>query len=327
MPTTGENNKGAGVGTSLPKKAATESGSSNAPAHAVAAVAADTNPTDATITTVKIDPITALQDDIGMYVRYPIHIHANPHSYLLNTYSFSLSHLNILLFRLSDCHSYVYIFKLTPSYVSDGLSLAMFEGLRGLRDAVAPESGNLAGEGNPTATADATDENNNTTKNVNGNGSNTAAPDMDELWLSYQRGDPATVKLMQSIVSSTATNTASTPSAASRALLPTNAEDFARLYNTKMEVEKDTQLVMKLAGTVLEKSRQIDKRVDDYLTPNRTRTREQQMARIQELLIQNQQVTVELEQAHVTAKARRDVCRRFIRDNTCAALGIEQIND
>jgi hypothetical protein len=284
MSTTGENNKDAGAGSSE------SGGGSTAPAaHAVAAAAAN-NPIDATIATVKIDPITALQDDI------------------------------------------------------DGLSLAMFEGLRGLRDAVAPESGNLAGEGNPTANATATDENDNTTNNVNGgtgsgNGSttNTAAPDLEEMWLAYQRGDPYTVKLMQSIVSSsnstaTATTPNTTPSAPSmtasqRALLPQNAEDFARLYNTKMEVEKDTQLVMKLAGTVLEKSRQIDKRVDDYLTPNRTRTRDEQMARIQELLVQNQQVTVELEEAHLTAKARRDVCRRFIRDNTCAALGIESIND
>lgn len=75
MSTTSENNKGAGIGnTSLPKKAAVESGagsgssSSAQPAHAVAAVAADTNVIDATIATVKIDPITALQDDIGMYV-------------------------------------------------------------------------------------------------------------------------------------------------------------------------------------------------------------------------------------------------------------------
>lgn len=217
----------------------------------------------------------------------------------------------------------------------------MFEGLRGLRDAVAPESGNLAGEGNPAAAA--TDENNHTAQNVNGGGgtgekSNTAPPDLEEMWLAYQRGDPSTTKLMQSIVSSdnstaTATTVSTTPipnapmTAAAKALLPTNAEDFARLYNTKMELEKDTQLCEKLAGVVLAKSRQIDKRVDDYLTPARTRTRDQQMKRIQELLIQNQQVTVELEQAHTTAKARRDVCRRFIRDHTCAALGIEQIND
>jgi hypothetical protein len=274
MPTTGENNKGSesgGGGSSF---------SAPAPAHAVDAVAADTNIIDTPIDTVKIDPITALQDDI------------------------------------------------------DDLSLAMFEGLRGLRDAVAPESGNLAGEGNPND-ATATDENNNTENNGNEPNTNTA-----ELWLAYQRGDPSTVKLMQSIVSGANNNsTASTTTppgtttsvppmtASQRALLPKNAEDFARLYNTKMEVEKDTQLVMKLAGTVLARSRQIDKRVDDYLTVNRTRTRDQQMARIQELLIQNQQVTVELEQAHLTAKTRRDICRQFIRDNTCAALGLEQIND
>jgi transcription termination factor NusB len=207
----------------------------------------------------------------------------------------------------------------------------MFEGLRGLRDAVAPESGNLAGEGNPTAPANAT-------------AAAAADENMDESWLAYQRGDPSTVRWMQSIVSSansttvTLSTTPSAPAAAAAATataavkvtLPTNVKEFARLYNNKMQVEKDTQLVLKLAGTVLEKSRQIDKRVDDYLMtpPNkRMRTVAQQMQRIQELLALNQQVTVELEQAHGVAKARRDVCRRFIRDNTCAALGIEQIND
>jgi hypothetical protein len=236
------------------------------------------------------------------------------------------------------------------SHVSDGLSLAMFEGLRGLRDAVAPESGNLAGEGNPAAAA--TDENTNTTNNGNGNGESNkpaATPDMDDMWYAYQRKDPSTVQMMKDIVShanttNTATSTTTTQSttptptpdttksaaasiAAPKEVLPKNLEDFARLYHTKMEVETDTLLVTKLAGTVLAKSRQIDKRVDDYLTPVRTRTRDQQMARIQELLTQNQQVTVELEAAHLQAKARRDVCRRFIRDHTCAALGIEQIND
>jgi hypothetical protein len=65
MSTTGENNNGAGVG-SPPKKAVAESSGGGSsiisapPAHADATVAEDTP-------TVKIDPITALQDDIGMY--------------------------------------------------------------------------------------------------------------------------------------------------------------------------------------------------------------------------------------------------------------------
>jgi hypothetical protein len=401
MSTTGENNKGAAAGVqgSPPKKAVAESsggGSStsvSAPdstctAHADATVAVDT-------TTAKIDPITALQDDIGMYFMYQvqvykmeschavhqstavtsrgrvdesvqrsirIHWHSVYGSHLIWNYSltsvvvFSHHLLNLsFLSRLSNRRPYILYticqFHHLHSCLncnSDGLSLAMFEGLRGLRDAVAPESGNLAGEGNPAAAAAGTDENNSTHGNGSSNGSGNsesskpATPDMDELYLAYQRGDPSTVRMMQSIVSSanttntiTSTNSTATPSTTKSAAssstqkvsLPKNAEDFARLYNTKMEVETDTLLVTKLAGTVLAKSRQIDKRVDDYLTPVRTRTRDQQMARIQELLTLNQEVTVELEAAHLQAKARRDVCRRFIRDQTCAALGIEQIND
>lgn len=52
----------------------------------------------------------------------------------------------------------------------DGLSLAMFESLRSLRDAVAPESGNLG-----------------VAPNQNGNGGNSAEP--DDLWHSYKVRD------------------------------------------------------------------------------------------------------------------------------------------
>ena len=49
----------------------------------------------------------------------------------------------------------------------------MFEALRGLRDAVAPESGNLGG--NNAAAA-------------NGNGESSSEPDFDEFWHSYRSG-------------------------------------------------------------------------------------------------------------------------------------------
>jgi len=52
--------------------------------------------------------------------------------------------------------------------VTCSLSLAMFEALRGLRDAVAPESGNLGGEG----------------ANTNEN-----ELDFDEFWNSWRKGD------------------------------------------------------------------------------------------------------------------------------------------
>jgi hypothetical protein len=263
MSTTVETKNGAGVGSPL-KRTAEEAGVSISPADdaATSSSSADTTTTGTNASTTKIDPITALQDDI------------------------------------------------------DGLSLAMFEALRGLRDAVAPESGNLAGENNPDAAAAA---NNNNGNNGNAANESNTAPDMDEMWQAYLSGDLAMVQLMQTIVASTSTATA-------KATLPKRRDDFIRLY-TQMEMDKDTELVMKLAGTIQEKSYQIDKRCQDYLTVERCRTREQQMARIQELLILNQGVVAELEGAYLSAKERRDVCRSFIRDNTCAALGIEQVND
>jgi hypothetical protein len=120
MSTTGENNKGAGVQGSLPKKAAAEpSGGSSAPAPADAAVAAanvdtdnnTTNPIDATTTTttipiptVKIDPITALQDDIGTYGCTRYNIHAHEHSYrLLNNRPYAQNSHTLSYTACIDC--------------------------------------------------------------------------------------------------------------------------------------------------------------------------------------------------------------------------------
>lgn len=229
--TSGENNTGAPV---APQGA----GAVVAPAVVVAAAdassaAADTSTSSSTI---KIDPITALQDDI------------------------------------------------------DKLSLAMFEALRGLRDAVAPESGSLGG--NAPAT-------------------NTKAeqpPDMDEVWQAYKSGDAATVQKVK------AANNGVDQKISSR-------QDFVRVH-AKMEMNKDAELVSQLAGTVLAKSREIDQHVDEL--PGMHRTRKEQVARIEQLLQANQETTAQLEEAYGVAKERRDACRTFVRDSTGTALGIEQ---
>ena len=55
----------------------------------------------------------------------------------------------------------------------------MFEALRGLRDAVAPESGNLGASQN---------QNNNNDTTTNSGNNNSADADFDEFWQNYRNG-------------------------------------------------------------------------------------------------------------------------------------------
>lgn len=161
----------------------------------------------------------------------------------------------------------------------------MFEALRGLRDAVAPESGNLGGYGN---------------NNQNGE---KYEPDLEEFWTLYRSGDPKTFAMVQKV--------SPTP--------PKKREEYARIFS-KIESLRDAALVKRLADTVLEKSADIIDRVDRL--PGIERTRGEQMEYIEELLKKNQDVGAELEDAFDQAKKRRDYVRTYIRNNTCSALGI-----
>lgn len=159
----------------------------------------------------------------------------------------------------------------------------MFDALRQLRDAVAPESGNLGSSNNNKS--DDTEH----------------ALDTDELWKAYKAKDPDVVAM----VPASEINT---------------REDFVR-WHAKQEMDKDTELVMQLASTVLEKSRAIDQQVQSLAMD---RTREQQKEYIAQLMQENVQVAGELQKAYEDARKQRDACRTFLRENTCRALGIEE---
>jgi hypothetical protein len=190
----------------------------------------------------------------------------------------------------------------------DSLSLAMFEALRGLRDAVAPESGNLGGNaGNNNNNNNNNTSNNNNSNNNNSNGED-QADSFDEFYQSYQNGDPDTLAVVQKITST----------------LPRKREDFIRIH-AKIEMQKDSDLVQKLASTVLDKSADIDKRVSAL--PGMHRTRKEQMEYVEDLLKKNQEVSQKLEGAYQNAQERRDLVRKFVRQNTCAALGIAEDKD
>jgi len=139
----------------------------------------------------------------------------------------------------------------------DSLSLSLFEALRGLRDAVAPESGNLGG-----------------TTQVNNDSPNNNVNESSE-------------------------------------------NDFE---HKKIEMEKDVELVKKVASTVLEKSADIDRRVSSL--PGMKRTRTDQIKYIEELLEKNCKTAKRLEEVYNRAEERRKRVRKFVRDHTCESLGI-----
>ena len=172
----------------------------------------------------------------------------------------------------------------------------MFEAFRGLRDAVAPESGNLGGANNPN-------NGDNSGGGGQGNNNTDSSDSFEEFYQSYINEDPETMLRVQKITSN----------------IPRKREDFIRLH-AKIEQQKDEELVQKLAETVLEKSADIDERVSAL--PGMHRTKAQQMKHIEDLIKQNQDVCEKLQNAYDRASGRRDLIRKFVRDNTCASLGI-----
>ena len=181
----------------------------------------------------------------------------------------------------------------------DGLSLTMFEALRGLRDAVAPESGNL---GNSAAT-------NNNESSSSAADPGAATIEVDEMWLNYCKGDAEVMDLVRE----------SKFNPGGKAIK--KREEFIKWHRI-VEREKDTELVQELAAAVLEKSDQIDKAVDDL--PGMHRNREQQMELIEQLIQENATTMEALSQEHARAKQIRNKCRDFVLKNTAVALGITE---
>mmetsp|Transcript_5140 Transcript_5140/g.14958 ORF Transcript_5140/g.14958 Transcript_5140/m.14958 type:complete len:221 (+) Transcript_5140:339-1001(+) len=177
----------------------------------------------------------------------------------------------------------------------DGLSLSLFEALRGLRDAVAPESGNLGGVQQQPNNAGGDGAGNSPT--------DSSENDFEEFCLAYQNGDPGTLALVQKI--------STTP--------PTRESHF-RLLHEKIQEQKDEELVKTVAATVLEKSADIDRKVASL--PGMHRTRTEQMKRIEELIEANRSTAARLEDAYHRAEQRRRRVRAFVRDHTCQSLGI-----
>jgi hypothetical protein len=170
----------------------------------------------------------------------------------------------------------------------------MFEALRRLRDAVAPESGNLGGNQHKEGGEEQQQQQ---------QSSSSDQPDFEEFCQNYQSGDPVTVALVHKVNGGK----------------PPKPDDFGRIH-LLVEMEKDRELVRELATTILEKSADIDERVSNL--PGMHRTKTEQMERIETLLESNRQVAEELETAYKTAEQRREQVRTFVKENACSALGI-----
>jgi hypothetical protein len=176
----------------------------------------------------------------------------------------------------------------------------MFEALRGLRDAVAPESGNLGGNG--------------------GGNASTTEPDVEELWQAYCNGDEAVTALVQRFSINSANDTVGGVASGSTKVIQKRS-DFVAWYAV-MEREKDKELVERLAAAVLLKSDEIE---DALLkVPGLNRTRTEQLSYIEELIAANAAAADELESVYEMAIARRERCRQFVRKHTSEALGIEE---
>lgn len=162
----------------------------------------------------------------------------------------------------------------------------MFEALRSLRDAVAPDSGSLRGNNSATAPGE--------------------QADIEELWHAYKSGDKEVIHQVH---------------CANGGVVLQKREDFVRVH-AKMEMEKDTELVQRLANSVLAKSAAISHRVDSL--PGMSRNRTDQMNRIEELLRLNRTAIDELEVTNQIARDRKDACHRYIRTRTCNVFNIEE---
>lgn len=175
----------------------------------------------------------------------------------------------------------------------DGLSLSIFEALRGLRDAVAPYNAQEGEDGGGDVgqrqrQMSLADE-----------------PDYDEFLISYHNEDPQTLAVVES----------------AGGKVPKGPEEYFKLLS-RIDREGDQALVTRLAEDILAKSHALNGLVDSM--PGMGRTREEQMRRIEELMGENRNLEEELVAVYQEAEETRDALRKRLRDVTSAALGIEE---
>ena len=173
----------------------------------------------------------------------------------------------------------------------DGLALSLFEALRGIRDATAPEA--LVGEA----------ANANTAKK--GNNSNQDEADFDDFLIAYHNQEPHALEVAQ--------KAGDKP--------PQSKEEYLKVL-ARMDFESDVGTAQRLAMEILEKSREVEELVDHL--PGMGRSKAEQMERIATLIEENRAIDRQLEEKHREASEKRDEVRAMLREVTCASLGIEE---
>lgn len=173
----------------------------------------------------------------------------------------------------------------------DSLSLSLFEALRGLRDAISPES--------QTNTI----TNGENVENENGPQSPQLDLDYDDFLMAFHRDEQWTLELI----------------AKNKGNPPKNKEEYTKL-KARIEMEKFKAIVEKHSTDILQKSANVDDLVSAL--PGMSRTKEEQLERIQELLTLNQSLDKELHDAYTQAEKQRNEIRSILDRVTTEALGI-----
>mmetsp|Transcript_12189 Transcript_12189/g.17323 ORF Transcript_12189/g.17323 Transcript_12189/m.17323 type:complete len:225 (+) Transcript_12189:2-676(+) len=176
----------------------------------------------------------------------------------------------------------------------DSLSLSLFESLRGLRDAVAPESAQTGpnNTGQPIQINSAAAQTN-------------TDPDYDSFLIAYHNDEPEALELV----------------AKADGRPPRTKEEYLKLLS-KIEMDKDITLVSRLAQEILSKSAAVDDLVSKL--PGIHRTKTDQMNLIESLLEKNRKAEEELDNMYEKAESKRDEIRQMLKSVTCNTLGIEE---
>jgi len=188
----------------------------------------------------------------------------------------------------------------------DSLSLSLFEALRGLRDAVAPESSRVDTEepGDPNAQP-----------HLSGDTGERAPPqrsaidykdmDYDDFLMAYHNDEPYALELIRSA---------------------DGKPPKTRAEYKKSRGMNEMKIAMNVTKTHAEKILSKSALVDNLVSalPGMHRTKEQQMQRIQELLELNARHEKELMTAYQEATRKRIEIRSELELVTCKALGISQ---
>lgn len=194
----------------------------------------------------------------------------------------------------------------------DSLSLSLFEALRALRNAVAPET--VASVNNSEPQAKSQEEGNNTFDSLqsktSAQGSGRSAVDYedmdyDDFLMAYHEDDPFALELIK----------------IADGKPPKSREEYVKL-RAMNEMKIAMNVTKAQAENILSKSAALDDLV--AALPGMHRTKDEQMERIQELLDENAKVDEELRLAYKEAENKRNEIRLALQRVTCKALCIEE---